>query len=294
MTQKDGKSVEYDIFVSYASKDASRIGLLVAALEEAGLRVFWDQDIPAGEDWESYIGVHLDSVPVVIAVWSAISTKSKYVRDEVTRADERGALVPVMIDAVRPMFGFGQIHCANLVDWIASGGGKLPEHLRRSILRKTSRVRDEPATGPYDDKEELPKTMLPAQPQEAAVAEASNAKADGAPVVRSVLSKGKVLALVALVMLLTLGIGGLLTNRLTVREGVQAASTVQAPESSSFVPANSSQKPASGSPPVSLEERSRKQLSEMMEQQDLMRTILQDLQNKRHEQLKDVANDLKP
>ena len=116
MSEDDSRRVTYDIFVSYAAKDGARIELLVGALEKAGWRVFWDQDIPAGEDWDSYIGLQLDSAPVVVAVWSTLSVKSRFVRDEVTRADERGALVPVTIDAVKPMFGFGQMHAANLIE----------------------------------------------------------------------------------------------------------------------------------------------------------------------------------
>src|SRR5262245_49531758 len=95
-----------DIFISYSSEDATRVQVLVAALEAEGWKLFWDQDIPPGEDWESYIGIHLDAARAVIAVWSKHSVKSRYVRSEVNRASKRNVLVPVKIDAVEPPFGF--------------------------------------------------------------------------------------------------------------------------------------------------------------------------------------------
>jgi type VI secretion system peptidoglycan-associated protein len=129
---------ENDIFISYSGEDVCRVEPLVAALEVEGWKVFWDQEISPGEDWESYIGTHLDSVPVVIAVWSKHSIVSRYVRAEANRANKRNALIPVKIDAVEPPFGFEHIQSANLLEWLAKGGGTLPARLKSSILRKIS------------------------------------------------------------------------------------------------------------------------------------------------------------
>ena len=216
MSEDDSRRVTYDIFVSYTAKDAARIGLLVAALEKAGWRVFWDQDIPAGEDWDSYIGLQLDSAPVVVAVWSTLSVKSRFVRDEVTRADERGALVPVTIDAVKPMFGFGQIHAANLIEWIANGGGTLPDSLKQAIARKIS-GRAGRAPGPAPERpspadENRPVGSAPPQPQDPSLHPSAMAGQKARSVAKSAFSKGKVAALVGLFVLLGVGGDELLTR----------------------------------------------------------------------------------
>lgn len=52
---------ENEIFVSYSKGDAARVQVLVAAMEREGWKVFWDQEIFPGDDWESYIGVQLDA-----------------------------------------------------------------------------------------------------------------------------------------------------------------------------------------------------------------------------------------
>ena len=80
----------------------------------------------------------LDAAPVVVAVWSKPSVKSRYVRSEANRASKRNALIPVRIDVVEPPFGFEHIQSADLVDWLANSGGTLPSRLKFSISRKIS------------------------------------------------------------------------------------------------------------------------------------------------------------
>jgi len=136
---------EYDIFISYAREDEPRVNVLVAALESEGWKVFWDRLIPPGTTWEDFIGVHLDSAPVVITVWSTVSIKSRFVKAEANRALRRDVLTPVSIDSVDPPFGFEEINSLQLADWLAAGGGPLPKLLRKGIERKLHRNTSIPA-----------------------------------------------------------------------------------------------------------------------------------------------------
>ena len=61
-------------------------------------------------------------------------------RSEVNRANKRNVLIPVRIDFVEPPFGFEHIQSANLVEWLANGGGRLPTRLKSSISRKISPI----------------------------------------------------------------------------------------------------------------------------------------------------------
>ena len=124
------------IFLSYAKEDTSRVQVLVDALEKQGWEVFWDRTIPAGQEWDTYIGARLKSASVVVAVWSKHSVNSRWVRSEVRHASNRDALVPVLIDDVEPPLGLDHIQAANLIEWSATGGGNLPPHLKSSILLK--------------------------------------------------------------------------------------------------------------------------------------------------------------
>jgi len=48
-----------DIFFSYSSADRERVRPIRDALVAQGFEVFWDQQVPAGTDWDSWIRQHL-------------------------------------------------------------------------------------------------------------------------------------------------------------------------------------------------------------------------------------------
>lgn len=87
-----------DVFLSYTSRDRPRAAQIAAALAACGFDVFWDQDVPPGRDWNSWIGERLTAARCVVVLWSKASAASRNVVHEATIALERGALVPVLIE----------------------------------------------------------------------------------------------------------------------------------------------------------------------------------------------------
>ena len=106
-----------DIFISYAREDETRIRDLVRALEEQGWSIFWDRRIPTGRTWQNYIGQALSDAKCVIVAWSHHSITSDWVIEEANDAKERGLLIPVLLDSVKPPLGFRGIQAADLTDW---------------------------------------------------------------------------------------------------------------------------------------------------------------------------------
>ena len=108
-----------DLFVSYKAEDRARVAPLVAALEADGVTLWWDAHIGGGADWRATIEAELIAARCVIVVWSKRSTgpEGRFVRDEATRALERGAYLPIKIDDVRPPLGFGETQALPLIDW---------------------------------------------------------------------------------------------------------------------------------------------------------------------------------
>src|SRR5437879_2833090 len=108
-----------DVFVSYKAEDRARLAPLVPALEADGLPVWWDAHISGGADWRESIQEHLDAARCVIVAWSlrSIASEGRFVRDEASRAQRRGAYLPVRIDAVEPPLGFGETQALELVGW---------------------------------------------------------------------------------------------------------------------------------------------------------------------------------
>jgi hypothetical protein len=91
-----------DVFISYSSKDRPVAERVQKALTEAGYDVFWDQDTPAGIDWDSWIRERLHGSACVIVLWTRASIASPNVRHEAIVAREAGKLLPVMVDQLAP------------------------------------------------------------------------------------------------------------------------------------------------------------------------------------------------
>jgi serine/threonine-protein kinase len=147
-----------DVFVSYKAEDRRRVQLLVEALEADGMSVWWDAHIGGGDEWRSTIEQQLDTAKCVLVVWSKRSTapEGRFVRDEATRAMERGVYLPVRIDNVRLPLGFGETQALALTGWKGARGdahyravlgaahaivdGKTPgDHLSHPVQARASR-----------------------------------------------------------------------------------------------------------------------------------------------------------
>lgn len=91
-----------DIFISYSSQDRPVAERVRAALVDAGYGVFWDQAIPPGKDWDSWLRDELMGARLVVVLWTKASVASPNVRHEAIIAREAGKLLPVMVDDLGP------------------------------------------------------------------------------------------------------------------------------------------------------------------------------------------------
>jgi len=127
-----------DIFISYAHQDRQRVRPLVSALEKQKWSVFWDRQIPAGQNWDSHIGSALEQARCVLVLWSVHSIKSPEVKEEAGEGARRGRLLPARLDDVEPPLGrgFREIQFADLTD---HKPGR-PSASLRNLLKDISRI----------------------------------------------------------------------------------------------------------------------------------------------------------
>ena len=109
-----------DIFLSYKREDEARVGRLAKALEQAGLKLWWDRGLPGGESWRANIQSALAAAKCVIVAWTHESAgpAGDFVRDEAGQAKARDILVPVLLQrGVKPPLGFGELQAIDLSHW---------------------------------------------------------------------------------------------------------------------------------------------------------------------------------
>jgi hypothetical protein len=109
-----------DIFFSYKSDDRERVRPVRDAFAGLGFDVFWDQQVPAGVDWDTWIRRHLAESKCAIVFWSSTSAASDNVRHEATVAKQQGKLIAALVEPLTaeqfPMGMYSQ-QAANLVGW---------------------------------------------------------------------------------------------------------------------------------------------------------------------------------
>ena len=111
------------VFLSYARGDQKRALTVIAALERAGVQVWWDGLLEGGETFLPTTEAALESADAVVVLWSRTSVDSHWVRDEATRGRERGCLVPLSLDGSHAPLGFRQFQLINVSKWRGRSDG---------------------------------------------------------------------------------------------------------------------------------------------------------------------------
>jgi hypothetical protein len=109
-----------DVFLSYSSKDRTAAHKVQQALTRRDIDVFWDQETPAGTDWDTWTRGKLAESRVAIVLWSKNSVGSDSVRHEAMLARKADKLLPVMIDNLSPEdlpMGLYMVQSVVMPDW---------------------------------------------------------------------------------------------------------------------------------------------------------------------------------
>jgi TIR domain-containing protein len=118
------------IFLSYSRDDRENVVRIRQFLLDHGLPVWWDYDIPAGEEWRSEISRKVEEAACVLTLWTETSIDSFGVREEAQRAQLARKLVHARLEPVRLPYGFGETQYIDLDDW---GGSEAHLGMRKLI-----------------------------------------------------------------------------------------------------------------------------------------------------------------
>jgi TolB-like protein/Flp pilus assembly protein TadD len=116
-------STQTGVFFSYARADRKRAMPIIAAIEAAGYRLWWDGLLEGGERFAQTTQSALENAQAVVVLWTKTSIDSHWVHDEATRGRDRRCLVPLTLDGVEPPLGFRQFQAIDLSGMRAKTGG---------------------------------------------------------------------------------------------------------------------------------------------------------------------------
>ncbi len=109
--------------------------MLAEMLQQQGWSVFWDLTIPPGKTWRQVIDSELTQAHCVVVAWSKASIHSSWVLEEADEGKQRGILIPVLFEPVKPPLGFRSIQAVNLADWNGETHAAVFQGLVKAIAR---------------------------------------------------------------------------------------------------------------------------------------------------------------
>jgi hypothetical protein len=149
------------VFLSYSHEDEDCVEKLAAAVQQHGIEVWRDSAIYYGEDWPDVFENHLDHSAAVVLVMSVDSKKSRWVKNEMTRAIEKNIpMVPVLLSGDKWL----QLQTTQLAD---VRDGKLPPNdffAQLAVLSTSSRdLPDSPQRASLVEPQQLVDAITPSR-----------------------------------------------------------------------------------------------------------------------------------
>ena len=124
------------VFVSYASANRERVGILAQALEKEGFDVWWDHALNPGEDYREKIRDALASCDAAVVAWSGASSQSTWVISEAERVRHWNRLIPVIIEPCTIPQPFDVLHTSDLTKWTGSRSAPVFQKLAEAVRAK--------------------------------------------------------------------------------------------------------------------------------------------------------------
>lgn len=141
------------IFISYSSEDKSLVSQLAGMLKQKGWSVWWDRQIPVGQDYNTVIENELKQAKCVLVIWTLRSIASQYVKAEAGEALRKKKLVPIVMEPLEVPLAFRNIESAMLMDWDGE-----EDHPELQILFNSIKNILEPNEGNLPSEEERPES----------------------------------------------------------------------------------------------------------------------------------------
>jgi len=144
-----------DVFISYKKEDFQIAERVVTGLRAAGLSVWWDEGLTPKTAWDAELEREISAAASVVVLWTPRSVNSEWVRTEAHYGQDRGKLVPVMLEDCPIPIAFMLRQTIRLLDW---NGDQTSREFRKLLTW----IADLSSTKPGNAN--IPQNLVAAQP----------------------------------------------------------------------------------------------------------------------------------
>ena len=106
-----------DVFVSYKKEDSQVAERVVTALEAEGFSVWWDDSLTPKTAWDADLEREIAAAATIVVLWTPRSVGSEWVRTEAHYGQDRGKLIPVMVEECAIPLAFMLRQTVSLKTW---------------------------------------------------------------------------------------------------------------------------------------------------------------------------------
>jgi len=106
-----------EVFISYKKEDSASAERVAAALREEGFSVWWDNELTPRMAWDAILEREIGQAAAVVVLWTPRSVQSEWVRTEAHYGQDRGKLVPALIENCELPIAFMLRQTVRLTDW---------------------------------------------------------------------------------------------------------------------------------------------------------------------------------
>jgi formylglycine-generating enzyme required for sulfatase activity len=144
-----------DVFVSYKKEDFKIAEQVVGGLQAEGISVWWDDGLTPKAAWDAELEREIAAAATVVVLWTPRSVNSDWVRTEAHYGQDRGKLVPVMLEECTIPIAFMLRQTLRLLRW---DGDRSSREWRKLLTW----IADLASTKPGNAN--IPQNLAPAQP----------------------------------------------------------------------------------------------------------------------------------
>ena len=127
---------EKEVFISYAGEDRAIAQRLAGGLEQEGLSVWWDRQIPVGSEWDKIIEEALAAAKCSVVLWTQHAKESRWVRAEAREALKHQKVLPVMLEPNAIPLAFTGVQAFRFLQWDGANNTKEFDLLLSGIRAK--------------------------------------------------------------------------------------------------------------------------------------------------------------